>query len=322
MFKNYINKESTNAYKVNDKTFKPIPKPRTIQRPIPLPRRRLQGPPIPPPRPNRPRRGLKETFNYGYDSLSITELLLNNIIVNFLQRGSQLTYASQRKKLRKLLREKKITPRMVAEYAAQNPLPQQQIQLDTRYGSQRRRANLTKKNTKGQVLFGPEPKPRRQPGSIIINGEKLSAREALEKYSQLQGFLQPEKGLKENSLHAKLRAWFKNGEIPNYIINEQPPEFRQIQTALNQTFRDYILDDPRIKNYDVPTLINYLKPQIIRLMQQNPNTKVHLNLKARMGKIRENYKEEIHTFYSGEFEILKGTNLEDILNQMKNTIIE
>ena len=104
-----------NAYKVTDKTFIPIPKPRTIQRPIPLPRRKLQGPPIPPPRPNTARKRLKETFYYGNGSLSITELLQNNKIVNFLQRGSQLTYASQREKLRKLLREKKITPRMVEE---------------------------------------------------------------------------------------------------------------------------------------------------------------------------------------------------------------
>ena len=63
---------------------------------------------------------------------------------------------------------------MVEEYVAQNPLPQQQVQLDTRYGSQRRRVNLPEKTTKGQVLFRPEPepKPRRQPGSIIINREK------------------------------------------------------------------------------------------------------------------------------------------------------
>ena len=90
-----------------------------IQRPIPSPRRKLQGPPIPPPRPNRPRRGLKETFNYGNDSLSIAELLQNNRIVNFLQRGKQLTYATQREKLWELLREKKITPKMVEEYLTQ-----------------------------------------------------------------------------------------------------------------------------------------------------------------------------------------------------------
>ena len=118
-----------NAYKVNDKSFKPIPKTGTIQRSIPLPRRKLRGPPIPTPRPNRPRRGLKETFNYGYVFLSITELLQNNKIVIFLQRGSQLIYASQREKLRKLSREKRITRRMLEEYAAQNPLPQEQIQV-------------------------------------------------------------------------------------------------------------------------------------------------------------------------------------------------
>ena len=51
----------------------------------------------------------------------------------------------------------------------------------------------------------PEPKPRRQPGSIIINGEKLSAREALEKYPKLKDYLQPKRELKKNSLYVKLR---------------------------------------------------------------------------------------------------------------------
>ena len=90
-----------NTYKVNDKTFKPIPKPRTIQRPIPLPRRKLQGPPIPPPRPNTPRKGLKETFYYGNDSLSCD--IYYGIITKkenckfFTAWKSTYLYASQRK---------------------------------------------------------------------------------------------------------------------------------------------------------------------------------------------------------------------------------
>ena len=105
----------------------------------------------------------------------------------------------------------------------------------------------------------------------------------------------------------------------NDIIN--PPEFRLLQGALGQTFRDYVLDDPRIKDHDVVSLFTYIRDITIHLMQQNPNAKVYLNLRANMAKIN-NGKEEVHTFYSGVYEIFSGTNLEEALRQMRDKIFE
>ena len=125
-------------------------------------------------------RGKKQTFQYGNDSLSITELVEKNEIVNYLEKDGQLTYGSQREKLRKLSRkEGNNLQRLVAEYATQNPPRQQQQVRDTLYGRQRRRANLPKKYTNGRAMFGSEPPPkvsRRPAGVIIINGENLTAR--------------------------------------------------------------------------------------------------------------------------------------------------
>lgn len=75
--------------------------------------------------------------------------------------------------------------------------------MDTRYGAQRRHANLPKKNNKGEVLFGPEPAPilPRQRGVIEINGERLTARQALERFPQLRGYLQHGRVLKERMLY-------------------------------------------------------------------------------------------------------------------------
>ena len=132
------------------------------------------------------KRGKKETFPYGDDSLSITELLKKPEVVNFVERDDgPLTYASQREKLRKLLRNGRINQQLVMDYAAQNP-PTMQVQ-DNRYGAQRRRANLPMRTRDGRVLFGPEPPPRlRRPvGTIVINGDRLTARQALERYPQL-----------------------------------------------------------------------------------------------------------------------------------------
>ena len=148
-------------------------------------------------------KGKKETFTNGNDTLFITELLRKPEIVGYLEKG--WTYGSQREKLRKLLREGRINPQLVTEHTARNPTaPRVQ---DTRYGTQRRRANLPRKTTKGEVLFGPEPPPRaprRPPSAIIINGENLTARQVLERYPQLREFLQQDRRIFEKSLHAKV----------------------------------------------------------------------------------------------------------------------
>ena len=121
------------------------------------------------------------------------------------KKDGPLTYESQREKLRKLLREGRINPQLVTEQATRNPTaPQVQ---DTRYGTQRRRANLPRKTTKREVLLGPEPPPRaprRPPSAIIINGENLTARQVLERYPQLREFLQQDRRISEKSLHAKV----------------------------------------------------------------------------------------------------------------------
>ena len=128
-------------------------------------------------------RGKRQTFIYGNNTLSITELLRKPEIVRYLEKDGPLTYASQREKLRRLLREGRINPRLVTEHTTKNPTaPRVQ---DTRYGEQRRRANLPRTTTKGEVLFGPErpPKaPRRPPSTITINGESITAHQVLDRY--------------------------------------------------------------------------------------------------------------------------------------------
>ena len=87
-------------------------------------------------------RGLKQTFNYGNDSLSITEILEKPEVVNYLEKGRRLTYASLRDKLRKHLRKNgNDLQRLVDEYNLNNPQQQQQQQgiRNFVYGAQRHR---------------------------------------------------------------------------------------------------------------------------------------------------------------------------------------
>ena len=187
-------------------------------------------------------RGLKHVYNYGNDSLSITDLLKKPGVTNYLEQGKKLTYASQREKLRKqLARFGDNFKDIVAEYNLENPVGQGQGQRDTLYGSQRRRRNLPKKDTKGRVLFGPEkpPRPPREPRvSILINGERLTARQALEKYPQLREELQKKRKISEKSLQAKYRAWMRKGKITKEMLGP-PLEVIRVGSNSNAKFTTY-----------------------------------------------------------------------------------
>ena len=220
-------------------------------------------------------------YKYGNDSLSITDLLEKNEIVNFLEKGKKSTYPSLREKLRKELRKHgDDLEHSVVNYNLQNPRQRQEREIqDNLYRAQRRRANLPKKDTKGNVFFGPErppqPPKRKRIGVIQINGENLTARQVFDRYPQLRQHynLGSKRLLKDSTLHAKLRKDSKTNKIPHQILNEDPPDFREIENHFNGTVTRFKLDNSRIKFHNIPSLRKYLKPQMLELIRTHPNTK-------------------------------------------------
>ena len=241
--------------------------------------------------------------------------------MEYLERGGPLTDGSRRSKLRRELRVGKFTKEMVDEFArqqqhqrqreiARRPRPQrgqtfqfngekrtlteimsQRPDIRRAYEARGVRAPLAQRNRlRKDLLEGRDPlavsPPRQQrpPTSsfITINGERLTARQALERYPQLRGYLQPERRLTERTLHAKLRREFRNGRIPDHVINEEPPTFFRVESHYNGAEIRYKLDDSRIKFHDIVSLFEYLKPQILRLIEDQPNTKVSLNVHVLM----------------------------------------
>ena len=188
-------------------------------------------------------RGKLVKYKYGNDSLSITDLLKKNEIVNFLGKDKKLTYPSLREKRRKELRKHgDDLEQSVVNYNLQNPRQRQEREIqDNLYGAQRRRANLPKKDTKGNVFFGPEkpaqPPKRRRIGVVNINGENLTAKQAFGRFSQLRQYynLGSKRLLKDSTLHAKLRKDSKTDKIPHDILNENPPEFPEIENHYDET---------------------------------------------------------------------------------------
>ena len=164
------------------------------------------------------KRGVRQIYNYGDSSLSITELLEKPEVTNYLEQGKTLTYASLREKLRgKLKRLGDNLKDTVDRYNLENPVDQEQQrqeQRDTLYGAQRVKAGLPKKDTRG----------------LVIGGERLTARQALEKYPQLKEELQKRGKISEKSLHAKYRAWMKKGKITPEMLG---PPFEVVKVGAN-----------------------------------------------------------------------------------------
>ena len=152
-----------------------------------------------------------------------------------------------------------------------------------------------------------------------IGGEYFSAKGALKKFPQLIGILQPSGKIKQKSLEDKFRRWFVKGKFSEKSFNVEAPRFLETNSALNKTFREYLCDDPILNNYDVPSLFALLDENLKKTLRENTNTKVYLNVKALMRKTSD-AKAATHTFYSGEFEILQGTDLDNVILRMRETI--
>ena len=273
-------------------------------------------------------RGLKKLYQYGEDSLSITDLLKKPEIVNYLEKDRRLTYASQREKLRKQLEKFGDNLKdIVDEYNLGNPVEQQrqQRQQDTLYGSQRVRAGLDKKDTKGRVVAPRVPKvPKTPKNPILINDERLTARQALEKYPQLREFLQEKRKISEKSLQAKYRTWMRKGKIPDEIIDPEPeivPRGRLLgNNVLGQyTIHSRVSTSPR-------DFLDRTENVVITFLKEHPQNKVQLALvciMVRFDPVTGDIAAEEQAYFNSAMEIVyEATDLQEVYERMKTKILE
>ena len=160
--------------------------------------------------------------------------------------------------------------------------------------------------------------PERRTG-FVIGGRSYTAKQALNKFPQLVGFLQPKKKIK--SLENKFRVWFKKGKIPDHIFNEQPPEFVLVNGALGGAFQEYKMEDDRINRHGISSLFDYLKERIITLINQHPNTKLNLTVYATTFQPSSG-DTELKALRTGSIEFLAGTDPEVIFNTFREVIYE
>ena len=274
-------------------------------------------------------KGIKNLYNYGDRSLSITELLEKPEVTNYLEQGKKLTYASLREKLRgKLKKFGDNLKDIVDEYNLENPMDRQQQQRDTLYGAQRVKAGLDKKDTTGRVVGGPRvnnrPPPRNLRVPILVNGERLTMRQALEKYPQLKEFLQQERKISERSLHAKYRAWMKKGKIPDEIIDPEPEIVPRGRLLGNNVLGQYTI---HVKVSTSPRdFLDRAENAVTRFLGEHPRNKVQLSLvciMVRFDPTTGNVIAEEPAHFNSAMEIVyEATDLQGVYERVKTKILE
>lgn len=238
----------------------------------------------------------KGYFSYDGKNLSITDILKEPGVSEFLQKNGPLKNSPLRNKLRRLFKVGGITKAKVDTY------------LETE-----------RQNNRNPFIILP-----RRRGAVEINGEQMTARQALGRFPLLGGYLQKKKLLSEKSLHAKFLKEYRAGKIPSHIIYEDPPQFNRLDNHFDGARIRYKLDDPRIRYRNLESLFEFVKRQVLDLIRANPNTKVGLSVNSWMiRRSGNNFVKQLKGLHSGaRFENFTGTNPETIFNMMCDIIRE
>ena len=164
----------------------------------------------------------------------------------------------------------------------------------------------------------------RQRGSFRINGEQMTARQALGRFPLLGGYLQRRRPLSEKALHAKVLREFRANKVPGHITYEQPPQFNLYGNHFGGARARYKLDDQRIKHRNLESLFEFIRPQVIELIRANRDTKVGLSVSPWMIRRSGNgFIRQLKGLHSGtKFENFQGTNPEALFDAMLEVVRE
>ena len=238
----------------------------------------------------------KGFFIYNGKSQSITNILKEPGVPEFLQRNGPMKDGPLRNKLRRLLKVGGITKDVVDTY----------LQDEIR-------------NNRDPYIILP-----RQRGSVRVNGEQMTARQALARFPLLGDYLQRKRPLNEKALHAKVLREFRANKIPGHITYEQPQHFNLYGNHFEGARVRYELDDQRIKHRNLDSLFEFIRPQVIELICANRSTKVGLSVSPWMIRRSGNgFLRQLKGLHSGtRFENFEGTNPEAIVDAMLEVIRE
>ena len=179
-------------------------------------------------------------------------------------------------------------------------------------------------------MFGPEPPPRsrsKPPARVVtINGENLTARQALERYPRLGGELQKDRGISEKSLHAKVRIWYRKNKITNEMLGLDPEIVPRKRGKLlgNNVIGHHTINS--IGNTSPRDFLNYTGNTVVGFVNERRQNKVQLSLICIMKRVDPATgivtNEEQVSFNSLHESIYGSTNLEEAYEKIIMKILE
>ena len=236
----------------------------------------------------------KGFFAYNGKLQSITNILKEPGVPEFLQWGGPMKNGSLRNKLRRVLKVGGITKESVDAYL------------------------------QDEIRNNPYIILPRQRGSVRINGEQMTARQASNRFPLLGGYLQRKRPLSEKALYAKVLREFRANRVPDHITYEQPPQFNLYGNHFGGARVRYKLDDQRIKHRNLESLFEFIRPQVIGLIRANCDAKVGFSVSPWIiRRLGNGFIRQLKGLHSGtRFENFQGTNPEALFGAMLEVIRE
>ena len=303
------------------------------------------------------KKGKTQMLKYRDRYLSITDILKESGVSDYIQRKGSLTYGSQRNRVRLENTLGTFTKEAVEEFLQQRQNQRQrnvakvtgprrgqlfsfngnnytlteilENNLGIRRAYEARGINtpLAQRNRHRKDLVegrNPLALPS-QRGTIIIRGEWFTARGALERYPQLNNHL---RGRNEKALLADLRRKFKDGKITDEMLGLDSPT---IMLRKGETLRDGRIVNHYTINVTTNTspldYLNYIRGSVVTFLDNNRQNKVGLNLVCEMIKVDHATGEIIDTddratFRSNLESVFGTTDLVILYEKMTGKILE
>ena len=179
--------------------------------------------------------------------------------------------------------------------------------------------------------LSPPPRPRRLPTAvssspIIIDGERLTARQALERYPRLREFLDQVNSLSENTVRTKARKYFKEGRIPDGVLHREPEVVHRGGKRLlgNRVVNHY--EVLAYGNTSPMDFLNHIRGAVVTFLSENRQNKVQLALVCIMVKVdpvtEEVTAEEQAVFVSKQESVFEAADLESLYGTMTAKILD
>ena len=303
-----------------------------------------------------PRRGREQVFKWGNSTTTITKLLEDPKIFRHV---SGNTYGTKRETVRRWLRQGKLTPIVVDSWPSTSTQPQ-----STLYGSQRRRAGLPLKRTTGEEMQGPrqthdedydgpfdptELSPgykkyggfrRDQPmrngrrttktGQVAhFQGKKnnhfLSAIKAV-RLPRLRAFLegQGRGGKADSTLVRKLLKAYKEGTLPTNLTHFFEPRRDDARSLRKDYLSRHVIENPD-RNATPLTFMERVHNTVVKLLEENPNRKVQLNLTWMLVDVHRSDKDGIDRrtrhFWCEPYSVYANTDCQEAFLEMSRQVV-